>query len=434
MKKFFIKKGHNLIVDGKPVQKIIEVDNSKKISIHPLKIKNIKVKLLVKEGDLVKNGTPLFFDKRNVKALFVSSCSGIIKKIVLGPKRTILSIEIENDFKNEHENLDNNISKDNLLKSGLWTYLRGKPFSKIPDSTSSPKSIFISAMPTEPFALDTSFLFDSFNHLQLGVDVLKKIFNCNIIMSVSDDVFNSLENVDFYNFNKLHPSGNVGIQMHHIDPIKNSSDLRFYLSVQDLNRIGHFFKTGLYPNSRYFSVGGNASVEPAIYKTIIGTPLSHLQHISSNANMRIISGDVLSGKEIDINHSPNYHDEVISIIKTNNKKEFLGWAMPGIHKYSLSNTFLSKIFSNKNTVLSTKKNGSVRTIIPMGNWDRVLPMDILPEFLIKNILANDVDMMEKLGIYECSPEDFALCSFVCQSKVEVSLIIEQGLDVMEVEG
>ena len=167
---------------------------------------------------------------------------------------------------------------------------------------------------------------------------------------------------------------------------------------------------------------------------LIGTPISHFQEISQENNNRIISGDILSGKETNLENSINYHDEVLSIITTNTNKEFLGWLKLGLKKYSLSNTFLSKLILNKKSILNTKKNGSVRTIIPMGNWDKVLPMNILPEFLVKNILANDIDMMEKLGIYECSPEDFALCSFVCQSKVEVSHIIENGLDIMEVEG
>ena len=204
--------------------------------------------------------------------------------------------------------------------------------------------------------------------------------------------------------------------------------------MQDLNRIGQFFDTSIYPNYKYLSIGGDAANNQAIYKMLIGTPISHFQEISQDNNNRIISGDILSGKETNLENSINYHDEVLSIITTNTKKDFLGWLTPGLKKYSLSNTFLSKLISNKKSKLNTKKNGSVRTIIPMGNWDKVLPMDILPEFLIKNILANDIEMMEKLGIYECSPEDFALCSFVCQSKVEVSDIIEDGLDVMEVEG
>ena len=434
MKRFVIKEGHNLIVEGAPDKSVVDVKDSNIIFFNPSSIKNIKVKLLVKKGDFVKIGTPLFFDKKNDKALFASSCSGTIKDIVFGPRRIVEKIEIDNDKKNESEILNNNVNKENLLNSGLWTYLRQKPYSKIPHYSSKPKSIFISAMPTEPFALDNKYLFNQLTYLQKGIDCLKEIFDCPINLSVSDNTFDSLSNVNFYNFNTLHPAGNVGIQIHHIDPIKDSTDCRWYLSLQDLNRIGQFFDTSIYPNYKYLSIGGDAANNQAIYKMLIGTPISHFQEISQGNNNRIISGDILSGKETNLENSINYHDEVLSIITTNTKKDFLGWLTPGLKKYSLSNTFLSKLISNKKSKLNTKKNGSVRTIIPMGNWDKVLPMDILPEFLIKNILANDIEMMEKLGIYECSPEDFSLCSFVCQSKVEVSDIIEKGLDVMEVEG
>ena len=433
MKKFCLNKGHNLLIDGLPEKKIFILEDSKNIFFHPSRIKNFKTKLLVSEGDAVKIGSPLFFDKKNDKSLHVSSCSGVIKDIVFGPRRIVQKIEIENDLKNDCVDFDSKITKENLLQSGLWPYLRQKPFSKIPHFDSVPKSIFISAMPTEPFAINNSFLFDQYQYLQNGIDCLKKIFGCKINISVSDNTFSFLKDVSFFQFNKLHPAGNVGVQIHHIDPIKNANDQRWYLTIQDLDRIGSYFSLGRYPNYRYCSIGGNGFTKQGIYKKMIGTPISNIEGLSVDANTRVISGDVLNGKEVSIDSSIDYYDEVLSVIETDHVKEFLGWLRPGMKKYSLSSAFLSKISNNASSVLTTKKNGSIRSIIPMGSWDNVLPMDILPEFLVKNILANDIEMMEKLGIYECSPEDFALCSFVCQSKVEVSKIIQDGLDVMEAE-
>ncbi len=433
MKKFFLKKGHNLLIEGSPKKKIIISDDPKFVFFHPSKMKNMKTKLLVSKGDSIKIGSPLFFDKKNEKVLYVSSCSGIIKDVILGARRAVEKIEIENDFKNDFFEFNSDVTIDNLLKSGLWSYIRQKPFSRVPHYKSIPKSIFISAMPTEPFAIDNTFLFDKYKFLQEGIDSLKKLFNCDINMSVSNNSFSFLNNVKFSEFNMLHPAGNVGVQIHHIDPIKNANDQRWYLSVQDLDRIGSFFKLGIYPNYKFYSIGGNGFSNQAIYKKMIGVPISDLKDISHEDNIRIISGDILNGLETTIDSSINHHDDVLSIIKTDNVKEFLGWLRPGFKKYSLSSTFLSKFLKNKDSVLSTKKNGSIRSIIPMGSWDKVLPMDILPEFLVKNILANDIEMMEKLGIYECSPEDFSLCSFVCQSKVEVSKIIQDGLDVVEAE-
>ena len=432
---FKITKGHNLLLDGMPALDIKNVSSPSTIIIHPNSINGIKTKLLVKVGEDVKVGTAIFYDKNNSNVPFVSTCSGKISNIVFGKRRIVESVHIDNNNRYESEDLDSNISRTSLLKSGLWTYLRQKPFSKIPNSNSNPKSIFISALSTGPFALNYEYLFDNLdNFLQNGIDVLKKIFNCDINFTSSEDSsFNILKNVNHYSFNKLHPAGNVGVQIHYIDPIKNADDLRWYISLQDLNRLGQFFSSKKYPVYKYISVGGNGFSTPAYYKQVIGTPISKIISNNSDRNSRIISGDVLSGVETKDTNSLNYFDEVLSIIKSSNDRELLGWLRLGINKYSLSNTFLSKLISNKSSKIDTKLNGSIRPIISMGNWESVLPMNILPEFLIKSILVKDIEMMEKLGIYECSPEDFSLCSFVCQSKVEVSSIIEDGLRLMEDE-
>ena len=200
MKKFFLSKGHNLLIEGAPDKEIFILDDSKSIHFHPSRIKNFISILHVSKGDEVKIGSPLFFDKKNDKILHVSSCSGIVKDIVFGPRRIVERIEIENDFKNDCVEFDLKITKNNLMQSGLWAYLRQKPFSKIPNFDSMPKSIFISAMPTEPFAIDNSFLFDQYQHLQNGIDCLKSIFECDINISVSDNTFSFLKNVSFFQF------------------------------------------------------------------------------------------------------------------------------------------------------------------------------------------------------------------------------------------
>ena len=434
MKSFRIKQGHNISIDGDPKKILKKIPSPKSIVLHPSSIENIKAKLLIKEGDDVKIGTPLFYDKKNKESYFVSSCSGKVKKIIFGNKRIIERIEISNTG-NEHIDIDNNISIGSLLKSGLWNCFRQKPFSKIPKFDELPKEIYISTMPSEPFAIDYKFLFSEIdNYLQKGIDALNSLFNCkiNISSDVNCNVFNSLNHVSHYSFNKLHPSGNVGVQIHHINPIINASDKRWYLSLQDLNRIGEFFSKGYIPNRKYINAGGNGLNIHCMYNVQIGTIVSDFIDLNVDES-RIISGDILNGKELNYDNSINIFDEIVSVIKIDNKREFLGWMSPGLNKYSISKTFLSKLNNNKKSILSTKLNGSIRTIIPMGNWDKVLPMNILSEYLIKNILAGDIEMMEKLGIYECSPEDFSLCSFACQSKVEVSKIIQKGLDLMESE-
>ena len=434
MSSYTITKGHNLKISGIPELEIYDIQESKAVTLHPSRLKSFKTKLLIKMNDDVKVGTPLFFDKNNPDVMFVSPVSGKISDVVYGKRRVVKLISIANDSNYSTVSFDNEISKDTLLKSGLWSLIRQKPFSKVPHSQSVPKSFFISSIPTEPFAIDYGFLFKNIdNCIQEGIDVLKKIFNCDVHMAISkNSSFSNLENVNFHTFNKLHPSGNIGIQIHHVDPIKNADDTRWYLSLQDLNRIGIYFKNKTHSFFRYVSVGGNGVKNPGYYKTLIGSPINKMIECIDK-EIRYISGDVLNGNEISSKLSMDYYDEVLSIIKTDNKREFLGWIMPGLKKYSLSNTFISKLISNNKSILTTKLNGSVRTIIPMGNWDKVLPMNIYSEYLVKSIIAKDIDTMEKLGIYESSPEDFALCTFVCQSKVEVSSIIQQGLDLMESE-
>ena len=432
---FKISKGHNLLLDGNPEKNIITDKSVSKIVFNPSSIKGIKPKISVKEDDSVKVGSKLFFDKNNPEVPFVSTCSGKILKVVYGERRSLDSIIIENDGRFESGKLDFDINRNSLIKSGLWTFLRKRPFSVIPNSNENPNSIFISALSTQPFGLDFEFILkDSDNYLQQGIDILKKIFNCEIYFtSTSDSFFKGLSNVSHYSFNKLHPAGNVGIQMHHINPIKDAGDSKWYLSLQDLNRIGEYFQNKEYPSYKHVVVAGNGFSKPSYYKQLIGTPISHYIKDNSNDGVQIISGDVLSGTATVSDNSLRYYDEILSVIKVNNKRDFLGWLMPGLKKYTVSNVFLSKLIKNKSSELDLRLNGSVRSIIHMGVWDKLLPMNIMPEFLIKSILAEDIDMMEKLGIYECSPEDFALCSFACQSKVEVSSIIEDGLNLMKDE-
>ena len=262
MKIIKIKKGHNLKISGKPSNKIFNVPESINVTFHPARFKSFKTKLLIKENDYVKVGTPIFFDKNNSEVMFISTVSGNVKDIVYGNRRSVESIVIENDKKYKLYTLDINKSKETLLKSGLWSLIRQKPFSKIPDSKSSPKSFFVSSVPTEPFAVDNNFLFRNIdNHLQKGIDVLKEIFNCDINMGISEkSEFSELKDINFYKINSLHPAGNVGVQIHHIDPIKNADDTRWYLSMQDLNRIGYYFENNKHFNFKYYSIGGNGVV------------------------------------------------------------------------------------------------------------------------------------------------------------------------------
>ena len=443
-----LTKGHNIKINGNPVKQISNLPCPASIKIIPDNFLSVKPKLLIKEGAQVKIGDKIFFDKNNPSIFFCSNVSGTIKNIKLGERRKVEEIEISCDnndsiLSKPEINIDNSSADDIkkiLLDSGLWPSIRQRPFSKIANPSLMPKSIFVTAMPTAPFSLDLNIVLDGNNDtIKLGFDIIQKLTsgNVNLVLDRNKDysIFSDLDSVETHYFSGPHPSGNTGIHIHHIDPIADKDDIVWYISLQDLNDIGKFFKDGSYPTEKYISCGGSCLSEPAYYKIKKGMLISDiLKNQKLDPNHILISGDVLSGQKTDTDKPLNFYSEILSVISYNKNRDFLGWILPGLSKYSLSRTFLSSLFDKKETDFDTKINGSRRAIIPFGRWEKMLPMDIIPDFLIKSILAKDIEDMEKYGIYECDYEDFSLCAYACQSKVEVSKIIKEGLQLMEDEG
>lgn len=402
MATYKLKKGHDIKIAGKPTKTISTVEKPASIFIQPNAINGIKPKLLIKEGDSISIGTPLFLDKNNSEIIFTSPVSGTLSKITFGERRSIVSLEIEvNDeayveFKSFKENnvLDSEYSKSLLLESGAWTYIRQRPFSKIAKPSTKPKSIFISASPTAPFALDQSLaLHDRLQDLQTGIDVLNTLTDGEIHFICNPNEFADLNGVMKSNFIGPHPSGNVGVHIHHIDPIKNKDDIVWYVAPQDVADIGKLFSTGKLNNRKVISVGGNGVQNPQYFEITRGTPISNIISQMLNTNTRIISGDILSGVISNPANSMGYFDEIISVIPDPDDRYLLGWLSPGLSKYSITNTFLSKIFKKKEYTLNTLKNGSERAIIPFGNIEQMVPMDVLPTFLMKAILSRDIEEM-----------------------------------------
>ena len=448
MAKIHLNKGHNLKIKGTPKAVLLGLPCPTKIKIVPDHFQGVKPKLLVKIGDSVKVGNPLFFDKNNPKILFCSNVSGKILNIKFGDRRKVEFIEIscedtDGEFTTPSIKLEDLKKEDIvnlLLENGLWPSIRQRPFSKIANPEDTPKSIFITAMPTAPFSLDLDLVLnDNFDGINVGLSILKKLTSgdVNIALDTNKDysIFNDSIDAEFHHFSGPHPSGNIGIHIHHIDPISGKEDVVWYISLQDLNDIGKFFKDGIYPTDKYISVGGSCLSDPAFYKIKKGMLISDiLKDQIVNDESMIISGDVLSGARTSDDMPVNFYHDILSVIPHYKKRDFLGWVLPGLKKYSLSRTFLSSLFDKKKTNFDTRINGSRRAIIPFGRWEAMLPMDLMPDFIVKSILAKDIEDMEKYGIYECDHEDFALCAYACQSKVEVSKIIKEGLDLMEEEG
>tara|TARA_B110000263_G_scaffold247513_1_gene260514 strand:- start:638 stop:1525 length:888 start_codon:yes stop_codon:yes gene_type:complete len=292
---------------------------------------------------------------------------------------------------------------------------------------------------TGPFSLDLEHIVSDFKEdLKRGIELLSSLTEGNVFLTLKkgSTLFNEsdLEGINVNYFRGPHPSGNIGVQIHHLEPIANKDDVVYYLSIQDLLSMVKTFESNEYNFDKIISCGGTGVNKPAYYKIRRGTLIKDIIGEVDAEKYRIISGDVLSGTITGLESSLNSFDEVLSVIPEIQEREFVGWALPGLKKYSLSNTFISSALRRKEADLETGLNGSIRAIIPFGRWDRVLPMDIYTDFLIKSILSEDIEQMEQLGIYECDPEDFALCAFACQSKIEVSQIIDTGLDLVEREG
>lgn len=451
MADFKLKKGVDIPLVGKPEKNITNISESAYVKIHPNRIKGIKPKLLIKEGDFVNTGSPLFFDKLNPSVMFISPCTGTINSINFGPRRVIEQITIQTQFSEEifeqnkvySESEINSANKDDLItvltKSGCWTYIRQRPFSKIANPTESPKSVFISGFNTAPHSPDVEFILNQdSNGFQAGINALSKLTDEKIHISIpskrSNEIFKSLKNVVLHAFSGPHPSGNVGIQIHHIDPI-NIGEKVWYVDIQDVAAIGKQLLSGKFSTHKYITVSGEGISSPSYIKIRRGSEIkSILGDQLKSGEFRIISGDVLTGDKTELDFGLGYYDSQVTVIPEGGQREFLGWIKPGLNKYTISNTYLSKLMPRKDWSLNTSINGSLRAIIPFGYWEKVLPMDILPQYLVKSIIANDIDEMEQLGIYECDPEDFALCSFVCQSKFPVHQVISDGLDIIEKEG
>ena len=451
MANFKLKKGIDIPLTGSPVMDVKTIDKVSILKIHPVDIKGIKPKVLVNEGESVKTGSTLFYDKVLDGVNFVSPGTGTVQSIKLGDRRVVEEICIDTSGKDEEFEQSESFSSEEILsldksklieilkRTGCWTYIRQRPFSKIANPVDEPKAIFISAFNSAPHAIDYEFIFNSnSNGLQEGLNALNVLTKGNVHISVDgkkkNSVFENLKHVQIHQFSGPHPSGNVGIQIHHIDPI-NVGEVVWYVDFQDVMAIGKQLINGKYSTIKYISISGEGVKNPSYAKVRRGTTLSNvLENNLNDGTYRYISGDVLTGKKVNLSDGLGFYNSQISSIPEGGEREFIGWLKPGKNKYTVSNTYISRLFPKKEWSLNTLNNGDLRAIVPLGTWERVLPMNIYPNYLVRSILAKDIEEMEDLGIYECDEEDFTLCSFVCQSKIPVHEIIRDGLKFIEQEG
>ena len=443
---FIIKKGLDIKLLGEAEKTIVDL-NAEKFAIKPPDFIGCFPKVIVKEGDDVKAGTPLYFDKYRDNIIFTSPVSGKVEAIKRGPKRRLLEIIIDSDGKNEAIDFGsskiNSLKKDEIvekmLKSGVWPVLRQRPYSVIANPNETPKAIFVAAYDTSPLAPD----FDLIVHgqgdeFQAGLDVLTKLTEGIVHLNVdanrtTSKVFLNSKNVQINTFSGPHPSGNVSVHISKVDPI-NKGDIVWYLYPQDVLTIGKLFLEGKYDSSRVIALAGSEVKNPKYFKTFVGASITNMvADNTSKGDNRFISGTVLTGEKIEKDGFVGFYDSIVTVIPEGNHHEFFGWLLPGFGKFSFSKTFPAWLTPNKKYKVDTNLHGGVRAYVMTGKFEKVFPFDIYPLQLIKAVLVEDIDLMENLGIYEIDHEDFALCEVIDTSKTEIQSIIRKGLDMMRQE-
>ncbi len=441
-----IRKGLDIRMKGEAERIISDTQRSSSFAIQPPNFIGTTPKLLVKEGEKVKAGTVLFFDKYRESIKYVSPVSGTIKEIVRGAKRRIMAVIITPDSEIEYEqqqigdvqNMNRQEVKQMMLDSGLWPFLKMRPIDIVANPEVSPKSIFISSFDSHPLAPDYDFILHGKDaEFNAGIEVLKKLTDGYIHLQVrtsSDEVFMNAKSVKLNIVKGPHPAGNVGVQMHHIDPI-NKGECIWYINPQDLLIVGRYALTGKYDATKTIAVTGENVKNRKYFKTIIGSQISSLINKNDiSDNSRIISGNSLTGEKVEENGYLNYYDSQISVLPEGDQYRFFlkdGWLSAGFSKFSASRAYPTWLMpKSKEYAIDTNLNGEERAFVVSGQYEKVFPFDIYPVHLIKSILINDIESMENLGIYEVAPEDFALCEFVCTSKINVQEIIRDGLDII----
>tara|TARA_B100000902_G_scaffold149672_1_gene146247 strand:+ start:14045 stop:15397 length:1353 start_codon:yes stop_codon:yes gene_type:complete len=442
-----LTKGLNIPLRGEAEQVYSNTDQSKTFELKPTDFHSLTPKLNVKIGDLIEAGSVIFHDKYNEKIKFCSPVSGVVSDIVRGEKRRILKIIINAEDKIRYKKISpvniNDLDRNRIITfmcdNGLWPFIRQKPYDIIANPIDIPKSIFISSFNTAPISIDNDFaLYGKEDLFQFGIDIVSKLTNGTTHLNLDgysnpSKVFTNCKGVQINSVYGPHPSGNVGIQIHHIDPI-NKDDVVWYLNPQDILTIATLFKDFKYDFSRIIAVSGSQIKRPKYYRTILGTCVSNfLKDNLKEGNTRIISGDVLTGSKIEKSGSLGFYDYQLTAIPEGDSSDFLGWLLPGLEKFSFSRSYFSWLMPLKKFIINANVNGEERAYVMTGQYEKVLPMDIYPNQLIKAIMIEDIELMENLGIYEVSPSDFALCEFVCTSKIEVQSIIRRGLDLIRKE-
>ena len=478
-----IRKGLDLPISGKAELRLTDARSITTYALKPTDFVGLVPRLVVEEGEIVHMGDALFVDKHDERIRFTSPVDGHVKAIVRGEKRKLMEVVVEADFKSrDSRGLDCKSSttsplqtadgiKEAMLQCGLWTMMRQRPFGTVANPDEKPKAIFVSAFSSAPLAPDYDFvMLGGEEALKKGLEALMQLTDGIVHVCfrlgqklASLDCFvprnDAKRRLEIHHVKGPHPSGNIGTQIAHIEPI-NKGEIVWTMNLQEVAILGELVTTGVYNPEKVIAVAGPNIKNPHYYRVkagvcmaeIIKSQLLNNDYPKMNANdetkaNRIISGNILNGTQIATAGFLGAYDDLVSIIPEGYYYDFMGWIMPGFRKFSFSRTFLSG-FMPKSTFkpfgmelprfenlwkFDTNTHGDERPLVFTGNFERVFPFDIYPNQLIKACIIGDIELMENLGIYEVEPEDFALCEFIDTSKTDIQAIVREALEKLRKE-
>ncbi|MDX8339255.1 Na(+)-translocating NADH-quinone reductase subunit A [Draconibacterium sp. IB214405] len=437
-----LRKGLNIKLKGSAEKALEKLPVPATVALKPTDFPGLTPKLSVKVDAEVKAGDALFYDKYHPEILYTAPLGGKVVSINRGERRKILEVVISTDekvgsaefTKADPSGLSAEEVKEQILKSGLWPFIKKRPYGIVASPEEQPKDIYISTFDTAPLAPDYNFVMDGqLDTFQTGVNALAKLTEGKVNLGVqAGSAFSSVKNAVINTFDGPHPAGNVGIQIANTNPI-NKGEVVWTINVQDVLFIGRLFETGKVDFTRTVAIAGSEVKAPKYVQTVLGAPIKDLvggKLVETDYNKRIISGNVLTGEKVSEKCFLGYYDSLVSVIPEGDEYEFLGWADPGFSKFSATKTYFGKLFPKKEYTMNANIHGGERAFVLSNQYEKLVPMDILPVYLLKAILVNDIDKMENFGIYEVIEEDFALCEYACTSKIEVQKILREGINTM----
>ena len=441
-----LRKGLDINLKGKAAEELVTVKEPGFYALVPDDFPGVTPKVVVKEQEYVMAGGPLFIDKNHPEVKFVSPVSGVVTSVERGARRKVMNIVVEAAAEQDYEEfgkqdvarMNADRVKELLLQSGMFAFIKQRPYDVIADPAVAPRAIFVSAFDSNPLAPEFEFALKGEEaNFQTGLDALAKIAKTYLGISVKQKsaALTQAKNVTITAFDGPNPAGNVGVQINRVAPVVKGETV-WTIDPQAVIFIGRLMNTGRVDMTRTVAVTGSEVLKPAYTKLRVGALLTSVfaGNVTKDKELRYISGNVLTGKQV----SPNgflgaFHSQVSVIPEGNDIHEMLGWIMPRFNQCTVNHSYFSWLLGKKEYTIDARIKGGERHMIMSGEYDKVFPMDILPEFLIKAIIAGDIDRMEALGIYEVAPEDFALCEFVDSSKLELQRIVRAGLDMLRAE-